>query len=106
MSQSDMKMVGLDVFVRTAELPAKLGDIDLAGFELKVISNRGTKVWPAPTPPIHMTDVYCCRFMQKAPKADALELLKAIEQKGFTWVHIEKLHEINGKPGFGLAQGE
>jgi hypothetical protein len=97
-----MKCVGLDVFLYSPTgLPQPPGK--LAGFELTVISNRGTKVWPGECPKIHLTDVFRCRFRGDGP---ALTLLAELERAGFQWVHIEKLHEIGGKPMFSLAQGE
>ncbi len=97
-----MKCVGIDVFVYTDKGLPKV-PTTLAGFELKVISNRGTKVWPGDLPKINLTDVYSCRFRGTG---SPIELLQAVEKAGFTWVHVEKLHEIDGKEMFAKAQGE
>ena len=107
MSPASITVVGVDIFVHTTSLPTIAAGTDLGSFELKTISNRGTKVWPPPTPPIHMTDVYGCRFMYKgAGHPPVLELLTKLEKMGWNWVHIEKLNEINGKAGYSVAQGE
>jgi hypothetical protein len=104
---AQIKIVGLDVFVRHEGIPALPAGVDLGPFELKVISNRGTKVWPGNAPKIHLTDVFTCRFVHKGAGAvPALDLLGKLEKLGFEWVHIEKLLEIDGKPGFAVAQGE
>lgn len=105
---SSVKVMGVDVFVRTTKMPViQTGSDSIGPFELKTVSNRGTKVWPGNTPHIHMTDVYGCRFMHTgAGVAPVTELLTKLEKLGWEWVHVEKLLEINGKPGYSLAQGE
>ena len=110
MLNAQVKLVGCDVFVSKEGLPAMPEKI--AGLKLSLISNRGTKVWPGPTPKIHLTNVHCCRFVSAEKSgaeinaSDVLNLLVGIESAGFEWVHVEKLLEINGKPGFAKAQGE
>jgi hypothetical protein len=104
-----VRVVGVDVFVTQEGLPT-LGALK-SRLELKTISNRGTKVWPGPLPPIHLTDVHGCRFRPKSgsdevASKEVLELLAELEAAGLSWVHVEKLLEIDGKPGFALAQGE
>lgn len=108
MSATNFKLLGVDVFVNQASVPAELAQLKGAPFKLKTISNRGTKIWPPPAPSIHLTDVYGCRFMAEGAvtNGDVLSLLEAIDAAGYRWVHVEKLHEINGKPGFSAAQGE
>ncbi|MEO5667373.1 MAG: hypothetical protein ABIR96_04870 [Bdellovibrionota bacterium] len=103
-----VKLVGFDVFVVNQGLPKIPEKIE--GLTLSLISNRGTKVWPGPTPNINLTDVHRCRFIDASraslTHADALKLLAGIDKAGFEWVHVEKLIEINGKAGFSKAQGE
>jgi len=105
---SKVKLVGCDVFVHSDSLP-KMPE-NIAAFRLALISNRGTKVWPGPTPNIHLTDIHCCRFMSESgghvSHGDVLKLLGSVDAAGFEWVHVEKLLEIDGKPGFAKAQGE
>jgi hypothetical protein len=103
-----VKLVGVDIFVVQKDLPALKEN--LGRFELKMISNRGTKVWPGPTPEIHLTDVHVCRFRPvgnpSCSHEEVLELVMTLQRKGYEWVHIEKLLEIRGQPAFSVAQGE
>jgi hypothetical protein len=102
-----IKLVGLDVFVfQPGKVPELSGDFGPC--ELKSISNRGTKVWPNEKTPPQLTDVHCCRFRAKGDMSanDITRILGAIESQGYDWVHIEKLLEFDGKPGFTLASGE
>lgn len=100
------EVVGFDIFLHhegQPALPAQVGP-----FALKMISNRGTKIYPGPRLDILMVDIHRCRFEAPAAVSDA-DVLKAvsdIEAAGFTWVHIEKLHHFGGKVGYTKAQGE
>lgn len=98
--------IGFDVFVaqeKIPQLPEKIGEL-----KLTVISNRGTKVWPGVAPKIQMTDCYCGRYMASTPvdSKTVLSAISEIESKGFNWVHIEKLLQLDGKNAFSDAQGD
>lgn len=104
---------GCDIFVESRWSAAELGDCmsQLApqfGLRLKMISNRGTQVYPSRGAETACVDHWRCRhFADSFPSADQLAAyLAALESKGLRWMHIEKLEEIEGKPGFTKAQGE
>ena len=77
---------------------------------LKLVSSRGTKVFP-PTGAITDTvDHYRCRFIIKESPGDLSDddvhqLLVAISQR-HRWMHTEKLQEFDGELGFTRDQGE
>ncbi len=106
--------VGVDVFVETADSPAQLGErlmriVKGTHFELKMVSNRGTVVWPATGGSTDCVDHFRCRFML-APGTTwdsdtLLDLLKRIAGS-YRWMHVEKLDQVDGQPGFTRAQGE
>jgi isocitrate dehydrogenase len=109
------RVVGADVFVETADLPAALGPVLAALAEgtplkLKMVSNRGTQVYPDKGTLVDCVDHYRCRFVLRdggGELADAhlLDLLARVAGK-YRWVHVEKLQEFDGQPGFTKAQGE
>lgn len=103
-----IKVVGVDVFVQMSRLPELPAALKGHALQMKMISNRGTKVWPGELPPIHLTDVFCCRFMGNSGDVESqiLDLLSALEKAGWRWVHLEKLMEFEGKAGYSVAQGE
>ena len=78
--------------------------------ELKMISSRGTKVYP-PTGAITDTlDHWRCRFIITEKPGDLWDedvhqLLARISRR-HTWMHIEKLMEFDGELGFTRDQGE
>jgi isocitrate dehydrogenase len=108
-------VVGLDVFVETpltaSELGASLMELTHdTRLSLKMISSRGTKVFP-PTGALTETgDHFRCRFIIKEnpgdlPDEDVNQLLARISRR-HRWMHIEKLQEFDGELGFTRDQGE
>ncbi|NUP88221.1 MAG: isocitrate dehydrogenase [Candidatus Sumerlaeia bacterium] len=99
--------VGFDIFIQSQDLPDLPPQV--GPFRLTMISNRGTKVGPGgQVPDILLIDIHRCRF-EADHGVDDSEVTKAIvelDQKGFTWVHVEKLRVYDGKPGFTKAQGQ
>ena len=112
---SKREVVGMDVFVEAAMTPAELGPIVEAALEgspgkLKMISSRGTQVYPATGGAITDTvDQFRCRVMLKEPgelpDATAFEIIQRIGAK-VRWMHIEKLQVFDGEPAYTKAQGE
>jgi isocitrate dehydrogenase len=114
--QADSRgVVGLDVFVESAFDPEELGASirEITGgmdLELKSISNRGRQVFPSTGAAADMVDHYSCRFMLRDGSGELSDdtvhdLLKRLSTR-HRWMHLEKLQEFDGKPGFTRAQGE
>lgn len=109
------RVIGADIFVESPLGPRELGDQLLALSEssplkLKMLSNRGTKVFPSSGAITDCVDQYRCRFIlrgQDAELADAdlLALIQVIAAK-MKWMHIEKLQRFDGVDAFTKAQGE
>jgi isocitrate dehydrogenase len=108
-------VVGLDVFVESplsaSELGASMMELTHdTRLSLKMISSRGTKVFP-PTGALTETgDHFRCRFIIKEnpgdlPDEDVHQLLTRISRR-HRWMHIEKLQEFDGELGFTRDQGE
>ena len=105
---------GVDLFMESADHPEQLGkslEQVAAGtpFRLKMISNRGTRVYPNPGNLPDCVDHWRCRFVVKeGHTADdkAIFALAAAASEGRRWMHIEKLESLDGKPGWTKAQGE
>lgn len=112
---SQRRVVGADVFIESTEGPEQVGRrlehaVEGSPFRLKMVSNRGTKVYPAATAMVDCVDHYRCRFLLRAADgsasdSDLLDLLARVGS-AFRWVHVEKLQEFDGQPAYTLAQGE
>ena len=113
--KADARTVGVDVFVESSLDSESLGKsleatVESLPVKLKMISNRGTKVYPAMGAITDCVDQWRCRFMvrdsgREVDDAGMRALLSAIEAK-HSWMHIEKLRNFDGVPGYTKAQGE
>ena len=106
--------VGLDIFIETQDSPEEVAlrlqnSIRNAPFQLQMLSNRGTQVWPTPGNLPTCVDHYRCRFIQNADTAssdDAVIDLLARVGSEYRWMHVEKLEEHDGVASFTRAQGQ
>lgn len=109
------RVVGVDIFVESPLSAEALGK-DLEGLaadtpvKLKMISNRGTKVYPPTGATTDCVDHWRCRFVARdgaadLPDAVLFDLLRRVAAK-HRWMHLEKLQEFDGANGFTMAQGE
>ncbi len=109
------RVIGADIFLESGLLPDKLGPAletlaEGSSLKLKMISNRGTQVYPDKGTLIDCVDHYRCRFVLRdaaasLQDADLLALLGRLASE-HRWVHVEKLVEFDGQPGYTKAQGE
>lgn len=85
---------------------------DVEGLELRLITNRGVKVWPNGLPETFMTDHWRCRFRPtEGPEGvvDAsavLDVINKVSRAGIEVIKTENLFLFDGQPGFSLGQGE
>lgn len=107
-------VIGADIFVDSGLPPAELGPSleSICGsspLKLKMISNRGTKVYPDGNPNIDCVSHHRCRFVSRTGEPirfdDALALARKVNETHEV-CHIERLLRIDGADGFTKAQGE
>lgn len=117
-------LVGVDVFIdhkdRNAE---KFGDAlteaSKDALMLKMITNRGVKVYPGGMKSTFCTDHWRCRYIAKnAEKVDGkydysdvaatevVELQAQLIKAGFDVIKTENLYKFDGQIAFSLGQGE
>lgn len=100
-------VIGADVFVEhrggLPTMPTSIG-----GFNLRLMSNRGTVVWPIPTPDILLVDHYRCRYVADAPvtRGQIAALVSELTAAGIPWCHVEVLQTSDGEARYSRAQGE
>ncbi len=109
--------VGCDIYLDTLLSPGELADRLSAiclptPFEVKMMSNRGTQVWPSGSVFTDIVDYYRVRFelrdMSRAPsmgQGPLIHLLSRIAEK-FEVTDFQPLKHYDGKPGYSLAQGQ
>ncbi len=117
-------LVGVDVFVdwqgdNPKEIGDRLKEIEAGGLKLKMITNRGVKVYPNGHEYTFCTDHWRCRFvgieadtsavppMYSAIDPDRLILLLSkLHSQGIDVIKTENLYKFDGKRSFSLGQGE
>lgn len=115
-ARPDKKLQGSDLFIDWDEdgrNPDKLGAILNANttdkFKLKMITNRGVKVYPDGLPETFKTDHWRCRFVSTVGdvnNSDLIELMASITKGGCDIIKTENLYEFNGERAYSLGQGE
>eukprot|EP01138_Halocafeteria_seosinensis_P007287 gb/GECG01007450.1/.p1 GENE.gb/GECG01007450.1/~~gb/GECG01007450.1/.p1 ORF type:complete len:476 (+),score=51.06 gb/GECG01007450.1/:1-1428(+) len=125
--QTPRDLVGMDVFVyfdeRNAETLGKRIEAALPDqLQLKMITNRGTKVYPNAVEGIFCTDHWRCRIVSKDarvfeegektagyPKVNYdgfLKLMQNLHGNGIEVIKTENLYYIDNNRAFSLGQGE
>ncbi|MCT2536328.1 NADP-dependent isocitrate dehydrogenase [Aquibacillus koreensis] len=105
---------GVDVFLFNNEhTPDEIGEKleELAGpeFSLKVITNRGVKVYPGGFPETFTTDHWRCRFQltqKNGENKDIVGLLNRIHDANLDFIKTENLYTFDGELGYSLGQGQ
>ena len=110
------ELTGVDVFIdweedsRNPEVIGKrLEALDGDGLKLKMITNRGVKVYPEGLPETFCTDHWRCRFVaidEKVSHQQIIGLLNRITSDGFDFIKTEHLYTFDGIRGYSLGQGE
>ncbi|MFA0964090.1 NADP-dependent isocitrate dehydrogenase [Roseivirga sp. BDSF3-8] len=105
---------GVDVFVdwkgsNPDELAEKLQRLN-NGISLKMITNRGVKVWPEGFEETFCTDHWRCRYEHEdgspaTPESIPQLLQKALEH-GLDIIKTENLYDFDGERGYSLGQGQ
>ncbi|MGF1449665.1 MAG: NADP-dependent isocitrate dehydrogenase [Opitutales bacterium] len=110
--------VGVDVFLDwdTAQrnpdvLAERLLRVAGDGLVLKLITNRGVKVWPNGNPRTFCTDHWRCRFVSEQKDGSIrhgqiVRLLQRLNEAGVDFIKTENLCTFDGERGYSLGQGE
>jgi isocitrate dehydrogenase len=102
-------LVGVDVFLdwssgKADDLGELLKKVNADNLELKVISNRGTTVWPGGHKETFTTDHWRCRYLASKGNyirnTDIIKLLDKIHEAGFDFIKTEHLYNFDGEAGY------
>ncbi len=101
----DPDVIGKDLEKLAAQSGAKL--------KLRMITNRGVKVYPQGFPETFLTDHWRCRFVADDPgdyrqveHRDITRLMDTMTEHGYEVIKTENLYLFDGERGFSLGQGE
>lgn len=103
---------GVDVFLDWNKgdadaLGNALQGVNGDGLSLKVISTRGSKVWPEGMVDTTGTRNWRCRYVGEQPTHQQIvSLLQRLNDAGFEFIKTELLYNFDGERGYTLSQGE
>lgn len=114
-SATTRELIGIDVFIESERDPYAIGitmqdAAEGSAFALKMISSRGTQVWPSVGGQTFLVDHFRARFLFKEPPkgdgvAEISDLLTRVGRQ-HRWMHIEKLQRFDGADAFTKSGGE
>ncbi|MEM8835699.1 MAG: NADP-dependent isocitrate dehydrogenase [Planctomycetota bacterium] len=112
----ERREMGFDLFIEEDCTPEEIGGsldalVEGSPVRLKMISNRGTQVYPATADQrTDCVDHWRCRFVLRDENATLSDghIIDTLNRVGpkHRWMHIEKLEIIDGAAAYSKAQGE
>jgi len=116
--QQEKALRGIDVFIDwdgAGRDPDVIGEgleaaATAVNWRLKMITNRGVKVYPGGLPETFWTDHWRCRFLPSDAEVTSfdrvLDLLSALHRHGWDVIKTEHLYTFDGRRAYSLGQGE
>lgn len=109
----DRHLIGVDVYLffrgRMEEFFAKISHINIGPLRLKMITNRGVRVWPQGQPETFCIEQWRCRFVsddyRTVSQNDVVQILHAFDHVHMDVIKAEFLYLFDGKPAFSSAEG-
>lgn len=106
-------LVGVDVFIYSTanaeDFKKNILGRNFGSFELKMITNRGAKIYPDGMPETFCVDHYRCRFFPKESsktlKRDIVALVMQLTEEGMDIIKTENLYTLNDLPAYSSSQG-
>lgn len=106
-------LIGVDVFIffrgRMEEFFSKISHINVGPLRLKMITNRGARVWPEGQPETFCIEQWRCRFVsddnRNASQEDVIKILHAFDHVNMDVIQAQFLYLFDGKPGYSSAEG-
>jgi isocitrate dehydrogenase len=113
-TESQRILVGTDIYVYAKEKAdsfiKKATCIETVDLSLKMITNRGVRVWPNGHPETTCIEQWRCRFMHKKKgqaitQMEIIGLMEELEKHGYDMIKCENLYVIDGIAGYSSAEG-
>lgn len=113
-SEVKRELLGVDVYVyshnKAEALIKKASAVGTPELSLKMITNRGVRIWPNGHPETSCVEQWRLRFMHKQKnhpisQMEIITLLEELETHGFDMIKTENLYLIDGVPGYSSVEG-
>lgn len=106
-------LVGVDVFIyhrgTLEQFFAKISHINVGPLRLRMITNRGVRVWPHGQPETFCIEQWRCRFTadegHTVSQNDLIQVIHAFDHVSMDVTNAEFLFTYDGKPGYSSAEG-
>ncbi len=107
-SLEERKLLGIDIFIYhkppLEHFFSRISHIAIGPLRLKMITNRGVRVWPEGQPETFCIEQWRCRFLGNDGVAvsqnDLIQLLHAFDTVQMDVIKSEHLYSFAGNPGF------
>lgn len=111
--QTKRELKGVDIYLYDKEHPEhlqkKLLSHTYPNFELKMITNRGARIYPHGLAETFCVDHYRVRFLHKNPSSSTQKEITTLQahliEKGFDIIKTENLYFFDGKAAFSSSEG-
>ncbi|HSX25708.1 MAG TPA: NADP-dependent isocitrate dehydrogenase [Chlamydiales bacterium] len=112
-SSARRELIGVDVFIYfrgiLQEFFPKISHINVGTLRLKMITNRGVRVWPQGQPETFCIEQWRCRFVsddnRPVSQNDLIQVLHAFDHVEMDVIKAEFLYSFDGKAGYTSAEG-
>lgn len=112
-SSPSRKLIGIDVFIyhrgSLEQFFARISHINVGALRLRMITNRGVRVWPQGQPETACIEQWRCRFTSDNGMAvsqhDAIQIQHAFDHVQMDVIKTEFLYNFDDKPGYSSAEG-
>ncbi len=102
------QLIGIDVFLYhrgvISDFFSKISHINVASLRLKMISNRGVRVWPEGQPETFCIEQWRCRFVsddnRTVAQSEVIQILHAFDHVNLDVFKSEFIYTFDGKAGF------
>lgn len=106
-------LVGVDVYIyhrgSLADFFSRISHINVGPLRLKMITNRGVRVWPQGQPETFCIEQWRCRFVSDDSRTvaqnDVIQILHAFDHINLDVIKSEFLYLFDGKPGYSSSEG-
>ncbi|HSX10888.1 MAG TPA: NADP-dependent isocitrate dehydrogenase [Chlamydiales bacterium] len=107
------QLIGVDVFIYfrgvLSQFFDRISPIHAGALRLKMITNRGVRVWPQGQPETFCIEQWRCRFTSDEGKTvsqnDVIQILHAFDHIQMDVIKSESLYLFDAKPGYSSAEG-
>jgi isocitrate dehydrogenase len=107
------QLIGVDVYIYhrglLSDFFSKISHINIGPLRLKMITNRGTRIWPQGQPETFCIEQWRCRFVSDDQRTvsqdDVIKILHSFDHVNMDVIRSEFLYNFDGKPGYSSAEG-